>query len=103
MNQPLVRNAANEDQVDEAKEKLRHSGNREKADWIAIMSTDAGFRVLRSLLEFTRLESSPMGGADRDIFWRIGRQEVGRFIKERMILADRKKYFEMELKLGEGK
>ena len=59
--------------------------------------------IARMMEPFTRLEASPMGGADRDIFWRIGRQEVGRFIKERMILADRRKYFEMELKLGEEK
>lgn len=99
----LVKNAADEGQQEEAKEKLRHSKNREKSDWLTVMGSDAGFRLLTSLMREFHTEANPMGPTDRETYYRIGRQSAGKFIKAQMILADRKKYFEMELKLGEEK
>jgi hypothetical protein len=103
MTQPLVTNAADDSQLKEAKAKEHNRDRREKNDWIAVMQSDQGFRVLMEILRFSKLEECPMGGADRDIFYRIGRQEMGRFVKAKMITADRKKYFEMELKIGDQK
>ena len=97
----LVKNAADEGQQAAAKEKLTHSKNREKSDWLAVMQTDAGFRLLTLLMREFHTESNPMGPTDRETYYRIGRQSAGKFIKGEMIKADRRKYFEMELKLGE--
>lgn len=103
MNKPLVQNAADEEQLGKAKDKLGHVRNQERNDWLFVMGSDQGFRVLTQIMRFSKMEECPMGGNDRDVFYRIGRQELGKYVKAQMILADRKKYFEMEMKLGEQK
>lgn len=101
MNQPFVKNAADENQIDEAKGKLAISRNKEKNDWLFVMQSDQAFRVLQQVLQYCKVESCPMGAKNKETYYRIGRQDVGRFIKAQMVMADRRKYFEMELKLGE--
>lgn len=101
--QPVTQNAANEEHLKDAKQKERFAAQRLDNAWKAVMATDSGMDVLMDIFAFCKLESCPIetGGSDRDIFTRLGRQKVGRFIKGRMITADRRKYFETELKLGE--
>lgn len=101
MSDQKVKNAANEEELKEAREKDRHADQRQLNDWKKVMASDEGFRVLMEVLRFCQVDFSPLGGADRDVFARIGRQNVGRFLKSQMILADRRKYLEQELKLGE--
>lgn len=101
--QPIVKNAANEEELKEASQKKRFAEQRTDNAWKAVMATDHGMQVLMDIFAFCKLESCPLeaGGSDRDIFTRLGRQKVGRFLKVQMINADRRKYFETELKLGE--
>lgn len=103
MTDALIKNAADETQVKEAGDKLKQSDQRDKNDWLAVMSTDSGYRLLTSLMKDFHTESNPMGTSDRETYFRIGRQSCGKLIKAKMILANKKKYFEMELKLGEEK
>lgn len=101
--QPIVLNAADEKELKEASQKKRFADQRIDNAWKAVMATDQGIDVLMEIFAFCKLESCPMeaGGSDREIFTRLGRQRVGRFLKARMITADRRKYFENELKLGD--
>lgn len=100
---PIIQNAADESQLKDARQKERFSQQRLDNAWKFVMASDQGIDVLMDIFAFCKVDQNPMGGADREIFYRIGRQEVGRFMKERMVSADRRKYFETELNLGEPK
>lgn len=94
-------NTANEEQIKHAKQRDVIDRRTELNDLRFAMGDARSCRVLLRFLRFCKVDESPLGGADRDVFVRLGRQNVGRFIKSEMLEADRKKYLEMELQHGE--
>ncbi len=103
-NEKPIPNAADEKQLKDKSQRDFFDQQRLDNAWKAVMASDQGMDVLMEILRFCKLESCPAdaGGADREIFSRLGRQKVGRFVKKRMIDMNRRKYFETELKLGEA-
>jgi hypothetical protein len=97
----LAKASTEEHQSKEAKSKEAQRDRKERNDWLFVMLSDQGFRVLMEIMRFSKMEENPLGGADREVFYRIGRQEMGRYVKKKMLETDRRRYLEMELKLGE--
>jgi hypothetical protein len=100
---PLVENAANEEQLSVAKEKLRHSKNRQDNRWKKALYDHDFCTLLLDLVSELNVEESPAISNDHfETYRRIGLQAAGRKIVRQLKAADLKKYYEVKLKHEEG-
>lgn len=94
MHKPLVQNAADEDQVKDAKLKLKLSRDTELNDLRFILSSQQGRRFFYRLLAECRVFNS-VWEASAKIHYNSGRQDVGHFIQAEIVEADQDAYFKM--------
>lgn len=101
---PLNTNAADEDQLHEAKENLRNSEQRSVNRWKKALEDDQFCALLFELMDKFHMDESPVANADHfETHRRIGMQAAGRHIKKKMIEANKHKFYEQLLKLEEVK
>lgn len=99
---PLIRNAADEAQLEDAKEKLRHSKNRAENRWKKAVHDDEICALLLGLIRDFHTDENPVIKGDHlETYRRIGIQAAGKTIRRKLMEADRQKFLEQEIKLGE--
>lgn len=95
MNEALVKNAADENQVAAANKKIRFNRIDEIDDIKAILSTKNGRRFLWRIMTLCRTYESVWDNSAA-IHRNAGRQDVGHWLRNEIIAADKNKYFEMQ-------
>lgn len=96
--QPIVTNAANEDQVKDAKVKVKITRDTELNDFRSVMSTESGARLLLRLLRHCGTHAS-IWEPSAKIHYNAGKQDVGHFVQSEMVQADLKRYYAIETEL----
>lgn len=94
MHKPLVNNAADEEQLKEAKISLKLTRDTELNDLRFILSHTQGRRFFYRLLEQCKVFNS-VWEASAKIHYNSGRQDVGHFIQAEIVEADQDAYFKM--------
>lgn len=87
MNEPLVKNAADESQVKAATVKEKLGRDRELNDWRAILATPEGRRVIWRVLERAMLFKTIWEPSAR-IHFNAGLQDMGLFVLAEIMAAD---------------
>jgi hypothetical protein len=98
---PLVRNAADAEQVEGAKFSADERRRREIADLRDVLSTRSGRRFLWRLLSHCRPFASIWESSAR-IHYNSGQQDVGHFILSEIQSADQESFFLMMKENKEG-
>jgi hypothetical protein len=80
MTKPLVQNAADEQQVKEAKKKEKFTRESELADLKTVLETAAGQRLLWRVLEKCGTFESTYSDIPHRMAYHAGRQDVGHFV-----------------------
>ena len=97
-------NAADEGQVKQAKESVKDRELRRRNAWLKAMHDEEIGRLLIELIDALHTDESPVVAGDQaETHRRIGYQGAGRAIRKHMKGADRKRFYELELKYGEDK
>lgn len=91
---PLVKNAADERQVNEAGKKVQFGRERELADLGFVMSTPQGRRVMWKLLSFCKTFNS-VWEASAKIHYNSGQQDVGHFLMAEIMASNEDAYLQM--------
>lgn len=102
MNQPLVKNAADEEQLKEAKGKVKLNRDTELNDLRFVLSSIQGRRLLWKLLSRCRVFGS-IWEASAKIHYNAGMQDLGHYIQAEIAEASQDRYFEMLTEAKEGK
>ena len=66
---------------EEAEKRLNEIENRIRNDWVNVMQTDSGKRLITYILEFTGYKQSPFDKNNSETCKKIGRADVGRYIE----------------------
>lgn len=105
MTKPVITNAADEKQAQEAKGKLKRKRMAELNDVRDVLAIPAGRRVLLRLIAEFRVSQSVMDPNPGIQSWNSGRQDAAQFILGEIVVADFKVGAEMlaqayEMELG---
>lgn len=84
---PMVRNAANEDQVKAANAKARNREEQARDDLRALLALPAGRRFIWRLLEHCKVFESIWDPSSR-IHHNSGKQDVGHFVMAQVVAAE---------------
>lgn len=97
-------NAADDGEVKAAKESVKDRERRLKNALLKAMHDDEIGWFLMDLLRGFHIDESPVANSDQfETHRRIGIQSAGRALRKQMKVADRKRFYELELKFGEEK
>lgn len=85
---PLVRNAGDPEQVADGKRREKHRQRDELADLRAVLALPEGRRVLRRVLDQTRLWAPVMGETNDVTNFNAGQQAIGAWLIRAIQAAD---------------
>lgn len=91
---PLVRNATDKDQLDDAKFTVEERRRQELNDLRQVLSTIEGRRVMWRLMAHCRAFSSVWDSSAK-IHYNAGQQDVGHFLIREVEEADQEAFFQM--------
>lgn len=95
MSKALVKNAADEEQVQKAEETQISNREIELMDLVDVLDSKAGRRLLWKILSFCGTEQTPYRDNDRLTYMAIGSGDVGRWLKAEIISAGEEFLFMM--------
>ncbi len=90
----LVKNAADEEQVKEADQKVKSQRDRELSDLRIVLDLPEGRRVFWRILEFCGIHES-VWHPSALIHHNSGKQDVGHFIMAEIVKADQEFFYQM--------
>jgi hypothetical protein len=103
MNQPLIKNAGDENQIKNAKIKENLNAQKETLDMQFILQTEQGRRHLWKLLEYCRIYESSADASGSMTYFKEGRRDVGLFVLNKIMQADPDGFLKMQMEAKKGK
>lgn len=101
MNQPLVRNAANKEQVQDAQMKVKLQKEREVADLNALLKSPEARRFIWRILKMCGMYESSYTGSGSDTFFREGKRQIGLNILAEVTTVDPNAFLQMMKENGD--
>lgn len=98
--EPLIHNAADDEQLGAAKQKKHLADKEAENRWKRAMDDEGFVQCLLDIVRDCKPRTNPMAATDRETYFRIGRQAVGNHILAKMSTANRKRLNEIALKHG---
>lgn len=90
-------NAASEKQVKKMVSRDERLAHRQQDDLKVVLGSIHGKRLLWRIMTECAPFQSPLHASGSQLYYNVGRQDIGRFIMDAVLSADPKKFLEMQI------